>query len=75
MPRYLVLSVGFDGLEGDPEGSFRLTQGGLQEMGRRIAALALPTVVVQEGGYQSKTLGQSAVAFLSALRRSGVAGV
>jgi acetoin utilization deacetylase AcuC-like enzyme len=71
MPRYLVLSVGFDGLEGDPEGGFRLTRGGLQEIGRRIAALALPTVVVQEGGYQPLTLGQSAVAFLSALLPCG----
>jgi acetoin utilization deacetylase AcuC-like enzyme len=71
MPRYLVLSVGFDGLDGDPEGSFRLTQSGLEEVGRRIADLALPTVVVQEGGYHPTTLGQSAVAFLSALLPSG----
>jgi acetoin utilization deacetylase AcuC-like enzyme len=71
MPRYLVLSVGFDSLEGDPEGGFRLTRGAFQEMGRRIAALALPTVVVQEGGYQPLTLGQSVVAFLSALLPSG----
>ena len=66
-PGYLVLSVGFDGLEGDPEGGFRLTQGGLQEIARRIGTLALPTVVVQEGGYQPETLGASAVAFLTAL--------
>ena len=67
MPRHLVLSVGFDGLEGDPEGGFRLTLGGLQQIGLRIAALGLPTVVVQEGGYRPETLGQSAVTFLSAL--------
>ena len=71
MPRYLVLSVGLDGLEGDPEGSFRLTLNGLQQVGLRIAALALPTVVVQEGGYRPETLGESAVTFLSALLPSG----
>ncbi len=69
MPRFLVLSVGFDGLDGDPEGSFRLTRDGLQEIGRRVAALALPTVVVQEGGYQPEALGRNAVAFLLALLR------
>jgi acetoin utilization deacetylase AcuC-like enzyme len=70
-PRHLVLSVGFDGLDGDPEGSFCLTRSGLQEIGRRISALGLPMVVVQEGGYQPETLGQNAVAFLSALLRPG----
>lgn len=71
IPRFLVLSVGFDGLDGDPEGSFRLTRDGLRETGRRIAALGLPTVVVQEGGYKPETLGQSAVAFLLALLPAG----
>jgi acetoin utilization deacetylase AcuC-like enzyme len=66
-PRHLVLSVGFDTLEGDPEGGFCLTRAGLVEVARRIAALALPMVVVQEGGYRPDRLGGNAVAFLSAL--------
>jgi len=35
-------------------------------VGRRIAALALPTVIVQEGGYLLEELGHSAVTFLRA---------
>ena len=45
--------------------------GGLQQIALRIAALRLPMLVVQEGGYRPETLGQSAVTFLSALLPSG----
>jgi acetoin utilization deacetylase AcuC-like enzyme len=65
-PRYLVVSAGYDTVQGDPEGDFRITTGGLKEIGRRIAALALPAVIIQEGGYLLESLGQNAVAFLQA---------
>ncbi len=63
-PRALVLSAGLDTVAGDPAGGFCLTVDGLAEIGRRIAALRLPTVIVQEGGYLLETLGHSAVALL-----------
>jgi len=63
-PHSLVVSAGFDGLEGDPEGSFHLSVAGLGEIGRRIGGLGLPTAIVQEGGYRLEALGASAVAFL-----------
>jgi acetoin utilization deacetylase AcuC-like enzyme len=66
MPRYLVVSAGFDTVAEDPVGGFNLTSDGLREVGRRIAALDLPTIVVQEGGYLLDRLGESAVAFLGA---------
>jgi acetoin utilization deacetylase AcuC-like enzyme len=63
-PHYLVVSVGFDTADGDPEGGFRLTDGGIAQVGRFIAALQLPTVIVQEGGYGLDRLGKHAAAFL-----------
>jgi acetoin utilization deacetylase AcuC-like enzyme len=63
-PCYLVLSAGFDGVADDPEGGFRLTMEGLQRISGRIAALDLPTVIVQEGGYLLDRLGENAIAFL-----------
>ena len=63
-PRYLVVSAGFDITAGDPWGGFRVTPDGLREIGARIAALGLPGVIVQEGGYRLDTLGQNAAAFL-----------
>ncbi len=50
-PRYLVVSAGFDTILGDPVGGFRLSTAGLRAVGQRIAALHVPAVIVQEGGY------------------------
>lgn len=63
-PRYLSVSLGLDAAEGDLIGKFRITTDGFREIGRRVAALKLPTVIVQEGGYRVETLGENAVAFL-----------
>lgn len=65
-PHTLVVSAGFDIVWGDPWGGFDITRDGLREIGRRIAALDVPTVIVQEGGYHREMLGESAVAFLQA---------
>ena len=65
-PRYLVVSAGYDTVQGDPDGGFCISTEGLSEIGRRIAALALPTVIIQEGGYLLESLGENAVAFLQA---------
>jgi acetoin utilization deacetylase AcuC-like enzyme len=65
-PRFLVVSVGFDIVTGDVVGSFNVTTAGLIEIGARIAALGLPTVIVQEGGYMLERLAENATAFLSA---------
>jgi acetoin utilization deacetylase AcuC-like enzyme len=66
-PRFLVVSAGFDTVAGDPVGSFSLTTDGLARIGKAIAGLSLPTVVLQEGGYLIERLGENAVAFLGRL--------
>lgn len=65
-PRYLVVSAGFDMVVGDPVAivGFGLTRDGVREIGRRIARLGLPTVIVQEGGYRLERLGGDVLAFL-----------
>lgn len=66
-PAYLVLSAGFDFMQGDPValgGGFRVGQHGLVAAARRIAELRLPTVIIQEGGYDVKKLGEYVVTFL-----------
>ena len=65
-PRCLVVSAGFDIFTGDPVGGFNVTTDGIAQVGRAIAALGLPTVIVQEGGYLLERLGENAVAFLEA---------
>ena len=66
-PEVLVISAGFDLMAGDPsapDGGLSITPDGLKEIAHRLAALALPTVIVQEGGYQLERLGSYAVTFL-----------
>jgi acetoin utilization deacetylase AcuC-like enzyme len=60
----VVVSLGLDAAEADPESPLRVTEAGYREAGRLAAALA-PTVLIQEGGYDLATLGQLAVAALT----------
>lgn len=66
-PTYLVISAGFDTFDGDPLGQFKLTTGCYRQMGGQIAALGLPTLVVQEGGYAISALGQNVVSLLQGM--------
>jgi acetoin utilization deacetylase AcuC-like enzyme len=63
-PDGLVVALGFDTHENDPLGLFKATTGGYAEMARRLAGLALPTVLVQEGGYGTADLPRNALSFL-----------
>jgi acetoin utilization deacetylase AcuC-like enzyme len=65
--RALVVALGVDAAAGDPESPLRVTAGGYREAGRILRALALPTVVVQEGGYDLATIGPLVVESLRGL--------
>lgn len=69
-PAYLVLSAGFDTFKGDPLGQLALTTSGYAAIGQRIAALNLPVLVVQEGGYAVSALGENAVSLLRGLQQA-----
>jgi acetoin utilization deacetylase AcuC-like enzyme len=56
-PSTMVVSLGFDAAEHDPVATFKITNAGFMEAGGRLAALDLPTLLVQEGGYLSPHLG------------------
>jgi acetoin utilization deacetylase AcuC-like enzyme len=56
-PRALVVALGVDAAEGDPESPLRVTQDGFREAGRELAGLDVHTVFVQEGGYDVTTIG------------------
>ena len=62
----LVVSLGTDTHQHDPIGRFDLPTTTFTSIGRRIAALGLPTAVVQEGGYHLPSLGASVTGVLSA---------
>ncbi|HLO27590.1 MAG TPA: histone deacetylase family protein [Anaerolineales bacterium] len=63
-PQSLVVSAGMDIYADDPLGSIKVTTEGIRAIGKRIAALHLPTVIVMEGGYNNEALGKNITAFL-----------
>ncbi len=65
-PGALVVSLGFDAGEHDPSGAFKVTDAGFAEAGRKLAAVGCPTLLVQEGGYLSPSLGGYLRSFLRA---------
>jgi acetoin utilization deacetylase AcuC-like enzyme len=65
-PGALVVALGLDAFEGDPFGGLRVSTPGFAEIARRIsAALPLPTLLVQEGGYLCDGLGDNLQSFLA----------
>lgn len=64
-PSLLVLSLGLDTYVDDPICDLALTTEGMARAGAVVASLGLPTVVLQEGGYDVDTLGANALAWLA----------
>jgi acetoin utilization deacetylase AcuC-like enzyme len=62
----VVVSLGLDAAASDPESPLRVSREAYHEAGRRVGALG-PAVVVQEGGYNLKAIGELAVAALAGL--------
>ncbi len=67
-PACLVVSAGMDVYADDPLGTIKVSTDGIGEIGKQIASLDLPTVLVMEGGYANEALGRNIVAFLSAFQ-------
>ncbi|MFO7169826.1 MAG: histone deacetylase family protein [Chloroflexota bacterium] len=67
-PAFLIVSAGFDTFAGDPvangDEGFTLSAAAYPEIGRRIEALGLPTLFVQEGGYAIAALGSNVAGLL-----------
>jgi acetoin utilization deacetylase AcuC-like enzyme len=55
--RAVVVALGVDAAAGDPESPLAVTPDGFRAAGRALGGLGLPTVVVQEGGYDLTALG------------------
>jgi acetoin utilization deacetylase AcuC-like enzyme len=63
----VVVALGVDAAGGDPEAPLEVTLDGYREAGRRLGGIGVPTVVVQEGGYDLSTVGALVTAFLAGL--------
>ena len=66
-PDFLVIPLGLDPAKGDPTGTWSLNSKDFEQNGRLFGELSLPTLVVQEGGYRTRTLGRNARHFFQGL--------
>jgi acetoin utilization deacetylase AcuC-like enzyme len=55
--RSVVVALGVDAAGGDPESPLAVTAAGFRAAGREFGRLGLPTVIVQEGGYDLEAIG------------------
>jgi acetoin utilization deacetylase AcuC-like enzyme len=69
----LVVALGVDAAAADPESPLQVTAHGYREAGRILGSYGLPTVVVQEGGYDLAAIGGLVLAALEGLEE-GFAG-
>ncbi|HTR74049.1 MAG TPA: hypothetical protein VMH33_02175 [Solirubrobacterales bacterium] len=63
----LVVSLGYDTVEGDPHGGWHFGPEVFAGIGRLLAATGLPVCVVQEGGYSLDALAPCSHAFAAGL--------
>lgn len=70
-PAVVVLSLGVDTFEHDPITDLRVTTEGFAVQAARVRALDRPVVVVQEGGYHVRTLGENVWTWLTGLDGGG----
>ena len=66
-PDLLVVSLGVDAFHNDPISDLAVTADGFEAQGALVAQLSLPTVVVQEGGYDVASLGNNVNRWLAGL--------
>jgi acetoin utilization deacetylase AcuC-like enzyme len=69
-PDALVLSLGFDISEKDPQSKVGVSDAGFGRLGREVGAMGLPTLIVQEGGYHIEGLQALSCRFFAGLDAS-----
>ncbi len=70
-PDALVIPLGLDTYVDDPISHFRLESDDYLQLGKRLAAVGLPTVLVLEGGYATEALGVNTVNVLTSFAQAG----
>ncbi|MFA5663615.1 histone deacetylase family protein [Castellaniella sp.] len=64
-PEAIVLALGFDMYKDDPQSKIAFPTSGFTQLGAMVRDLALPTVIVQEGGYCVEALGKNLTAYMN----------
>lgn len=73
-PDFLVVSLGVDIYENDPQSFFSIASDDFTEIGRWIAQMNLPAVFVMEGGYAVADLGMNVAKVLAGFENNIISG-
>ena len=68
-PVYLIVALGFDTAKDDPTGTWKLTAADFEQNGILIGRAKIPTLFVQEGGYNNRRLGTNARYFFNGVQK------
>jgi acetoin utilization deacetylase AcuC-like enzyme len=68
----LVVALGVDAAAGDPESPLEVSAAGFRAAGRILGELGLPTVVVQEGGYDLSEIGDLVLEVLAGIEEGSL---
>jgi len=68
-PEYLIVALGFDTAKDDPTGTWKLTAEDFEQNGKLIGQMKIPTMFVQEGGYDNRRLGANARRFFMGVQK------
>ncbi len=66
-PKYLIVCLGLDTSKGDPTGTWSLKGRDFREIGREIGSLGKSSIIIQEGGYNNRSIGSNARHFFFGL--------
>jgi acetoin utilization deacetylase AcuC-like enzyme len=66
-PIFLVVCLGLDTAKGDPTGTWNLTGRDFKAIGDEVGKLRMSCLVVQEGGYNNRSIGTNAKNFFHGL--------
>lgn len=66
-PDVVILTLGYDIYKDDPQAKVAVTSAGFRRLAEQVGGLGLPTLVVQEGGYDLESLGENTRQFFTGL--------
>jgi len=66
----LILPLGFDIYRNDPQSQVDVDSDGFEQIGRLVHGMGLPTVIIQEGGYDVDNLAWNCKSFLDGFLNS-----
>jgi acetoin utilization deacetylase AcuC-like enzyme len=73
-PQYFIIALGLDTAKNDPTGTWSFSYSDIFNLGKLLGKMSYPTLIIQEGGYKTNTMGVFAKHFFSGYYKSRFGG-